>query len=179
MTTLATDLAEPSDVLVVPATPEAPAHLLVVESNTHRLTPLALGAQAQMIDGAAHQTQRPPSPIAAGEVQLVIRFEPPSGQKLDRRWGDPTQLRVSSSPEAFLRDGAGTQQGLTRSLTIDPSVGSGILHVSVRAAACDGAPVTGEVPEHAACLLYQQDWGIPLVITDDGPATFELDLRGV
>ena len=66
-----------------------------------------------------------------------------------------------------------------RTLTIDESVGSAILHVSVRAAACDGDPDTGEVPEHAACHLYQQDWGIPLVITGDGPRTLTLDLRGV
>ena len=50
---------------------------------------------------------------------------------------------------------------------------------SGRAAACDGDPDTGEVPEHAACHLYQQDWGIPLVITGDGPRTLTLDLRGV
>ena len=179
VTTLATGLAEPSDVIVVPGEVDADAHLLVVESNAHRLTPVALTAEAQRIEGDAQQTQRPPSEIASGAVELVVTFTPPAGQKLDHRYGDPTMLQVSSSPEAFLRDGAGKQQGLTRTLTIDESVGSAILHVSVRAAACDGDPDTGEVPEHAACHLYQQDWGIPLVITGDGPRTLTLDLRGV
>lgn len=179
VTTLATGLAEPSDVIVVPGESSADAHLLVVESNAHRLTPVALTAQAQTVRGDAHQTQRPPSEIASGAVELIVTFTPPAGQKLDRRYGDPTMLQVSSSPEAFLRDGAGKQQGLTRTLMIDENVGSAILHVSVRAAACDGDPDTGEVPEHAACHLYQQDWGIPLVITDDGPTTLTLDLRGV
>ena len=49
-------------------------------------------------------------------------------------------------------------------------IGSGILHVSVQAASCDGDPDTGEVPEHAACHLFQQDWGIPVRVVD-GAAT--------
>jgi hypothetical protein len=53
-----------------------------------------------------------------------------------------------------------------------------VLHVSVQAAACDGDPDTGEVPEHAACHLYQQDWGIPVVLTPGAPAELTLDLRG-
>ena len=179
VSTIATGLAEPSDLTVIPATDSDDAHLLVVESNAHRLTRLPLSAQAQQVAGAAHTTQRPPAAIASGDVDLVINFTPPAGQKLDYRYGDPTQLHVSSSPEAFLRKGAGKSTGLTRRLVIDESVGSGILHVSVRAAACDGDPVTGEVPEHAACHLFQQDWGIPLVIDAGGPQRFELDLRGV
>jgi hypothetical protein len=58
-------------------------------------------------------------------------------------------------------------------------VGSGTLHVSVQAAACDGDPDTGEVPEHAACHLFQQDWGIPVVFDANAPARLDLDLRGV
>ena len=69
--------------------------------------------------------------------------------------------------------------GLTRELVLDPAVGDGVLHVSVQAAACDGDPETGEVPEHAACHLYQQDWGIPVVLTDGAPTQLDLDLRGV
>ena len=66
-----------------------------------------------------------------------------------------------------LREGGGTAQGLTRDAAPRPRASaSGILHISVRAAACDGDPVTGEVPEHAACHLYQQDWGIPVVLQD-------------
>ena len=179
VSTLTTGLAEPSDVIVVPATGDDRAHLLVVEANAHRLTPVALTQEAQHVRGEAHQTQRPVTEIASGAAELVVTFEPPAGQKLDMRWGDPTMLQVSSSPEAFLREGAGKGQGLTRSLVIDESVGSAILHVSVRAAACDGDPVTGEVPEHAACHLYQQDWGIPVIVVDGASSTLTLDLRGV
>jgi hypothetical protein len=111
-------------------------------------------------------------------VRLEVTFTPPTGQKLDHRWGDPTRLMVSATPEALLREGSGSAQGLVRDLVLDPSVGDGVLHVSVQAASCDGDPVTGEVPEHAACHLYQQDWGIPVVITDGAADTLALDLRG-
>ena len=49
----------------------------------------------------------------------------------------------------------------------------------MQAASCDGDPVTGEVPEHAACHLFQQDWGIPVVLAPTGTNRCELDLRGV
>ncbi|MDE9364619.1 redoxin domain-containing protein [Luteipulveratus sp. YIM 133132] len=177
ISTLATGLAEPSDALVVADGGEV--HLVVVESAAHRLTRVAVPADAQRVDGPAQQTQRPPTELAGGEVELRVAFEPPTGQKLDLRWGDPTQLMVSASPEGLLVDGGGTATGLTRTLRLDPTVGSGTLHVSVRAAACDGDPATGELPEHAACHLYQQDWGIPVVLTAGGADTLHLDLRGV
>ena len=53
-----------------------------------------------------------------------------------------------------------------------------MLHISVQAASCDGDPDTGEVPEHAACHLYQQDWGIPVVLVDGATDRLDLDLRG-
>jgi len=86
---------------------------------------------------------------------------------------------VSSSPPAFLREGGGTAPGLSRTLHLDPRVGSGILHISVGAAACEDNQVSGEVPEHAACHHYQQDWGIPVVLEDGAPDVLTLDLRGV
>lgn len=173
VSTLLGDLAEPSDVLV-----DDDETLLVVESAAHRIERIGIPPVARRVDGLAHTTQRPRTEIAPGEVDLVVDFVPPTGQKLDLRWGDPTQLMVSSSPEALLREGSGTAQGLTRRLHLDPRVGDGILHVSVRAAACDGDPVTGEVPEHAACHLYQQDWGIPVVVVDGAVRELRLDLRG-
>ena len=129
------------------------------------------------VDGLARETQRPPTLLAGGDVTLSVAFTPPTGQKLDQRWGDPTQLMVSSSPDELVREGAGTARGLTRTLHLDPRVGSGILHISVRAAACDGDPVTGEVPEHAACHLYQQDWGIPVRLADGAERSLTLELR--
>ena len=105
---------------------------------------------------------------------------PPTGQKLDHRWGDPTQLMVSSSAGRAAARGWRHRAGADAArCTSTHGVGSGILHISVQAAACDGDPVTGEVPEHAACHLYQQDWGIPVVLQDGEPDTLTLDLRGV
>lgn len=166
VTTLATGLAEPSDVLFA-------GQLLTVESAAHRVIAVPLPDAAQRISGDSHTTQRPPTALASGRVTLRVAFTPPPGQKLDFRYGDPTQLMVSATPEALLRDGFGTSAGLTRDLVLDPAVGDGTLHISVRAAACDGDG------EHAACHLYQQDWGIPVVLADDAPPELTLDLRGV
>lgn len=177
ISTLATDLAEPSDVLV--ELDDGVARLLVVESAAHRLTRITIPADAQRVSGLAHQTQRPATLLQAGEVELAIAFEPPTGQKLDYRYGDPTQLMVSATPEHLLLDGAGTATGLRRTLRLNPDIADGVLHISVRAAACDGDPVTGELPEHAACHLYQQDWGIPVELAEGAADRLDLDLRGV
>jgi hypothetical protein len=109
----------------------------------------------------------------------MVTFVPPTGQKLDDRWGDPTMLEVSASPDGLLLDGGGRSPGLRRTLRLADGIQAGTLHVSVRAAACDGDPETGEVPEHAACHLFQQDWGIPVTIEDGADHTLTLDLRGV
>lgn len=179
VTTLTTGLAEPSDALVEPDAARGTATVLVVESAAHRLVRLPLPEKASRIDGLAHQTQRPRTELAPGEVTLRVAFSPPTGQKLDDRWGDPTQLVVSATPPALLRAGAGTARGLRRQLALEEAVGEGVLHISVQAAACDGDPMTGAVPDHAACHLYQQDWGIPVVLTDAASTTLELDLRAV
>lgn len=86
---------------------------------------------------------------------------------------------MSSTPAALLLEGAGAAAGLERRLVVADGVGKGVLHVSVQAAACDGDAETGVVPEHAACHLYQQDWGIPLDVVPDGDTELVLDLRGV
>src|SRR6476469_7510298 len=178
VSTLATGLREPSDAMVQTDGSGA-THLLVVESAAHQLVRIPLPDKATRVDGLARQTQRPRTAVAAGELRLEVTFTPPTGQKLDHRWGDPTWLMVSATPEHLLRSGGGSAEGLTRVLDLDPSVGDGVLHVSVRAASCDGDPVTGEVPEHAACHLYQQDWGIPVVLAAEAPAELTLVLRGV
>ena len=182
VSTLAGGLAEPSDALVEHDCdrPDAgSATLLVVESGAHRLTRVPLPDRTTRVDGPAHRTQRPRTEVASGPVELRVHFAAPTGQKLDDRWGDPTRLVISSTPDALLREGAGAAAGLSRGLVLDPRVGDGVLHVGVRAATCDGDPGTGAVPEHAACHLYQQDWGIPVVLADSAPAAIDLDLRGV
>ncbi|RUQ23233.1 NHL domain-containing thioredoxin family protein [Kocuria sp. HSID16901] len=180
LTTLARDLAEPSDVLVEDRGPEAEPLLLVVETNAHQVVRLPIPREAQRVDEGASQTQRPPSLLAGGTLEIVSRFSAPTGQKLDDRWGDPTQLKVSSTPPDFILDGEGAAQGLTRTLKLNPEVTDAVLHVTARAAACDGEP-GGEIPDHAACHLYQQDWGIPVKVTGEetDERSMVLDLRGV
>jgi thiol-disulfide isomerase/thioredoxin len=179
VSTLAQGLAEPSDAVVEHDPETGEVRLVVVESAAHRLTRVSLPEAAQRVDGPAHRTQRPPTPLPAGEVALEVTFVPPTGQKLDLRWGDPTRLDVSATPDALLVSGAGRAEGLTRTLVLRDGIGSGTLHISVQAAACDGDPETGEVPEHAACHLFQQDWGIPVTLDPTADATLTLDLRGV
>ena len=184
VTTLAQGLAEPSDAVVEVDDETGETRLVVVESAAHRLTRVALPDDAQHVDGLAQRTQRPATRLPSGPIELVVAFTPPPGQKLDDRWGDPTMLQVSATPEHLVSDGDGRARGLRRTLTLAsgiPTVGdgpTGTLHVSVQAAACDGDPETGEVPEHAACHLFQQDWGIPVVIDDRAEPRLVLDLRG-
>ncbi|MEO7447662.1 MAG: NHL domain-containing thioredoxin family protein, partial [Humibacillus sp.] len=146
VTTLAQGLAEPSDAVVETDPDTGEVRLVVVESAAHRLVRIALPDDAQRVEGPARRTQRPATPLPSGAVRLEVAFTPPAGQKLDDRWGDPTRLEVSASPEAFLVSGGGRATGLMRTLVVREGIGSGILHVSVQAASCDGDPDTGEVP---------------------------------
>ncbi|APF41332.1 NHL domain-containing thioredoxin family protein [Neomicrococcus aestuarii] len=177
VSTLARGLAEPSDVLLDSSVEGEPV-LLIVETNRHELVRIPLPKEALRVDEGSAQVTRPRTPVAAGQHDLVVRFAAPKGQKLDDRWGDPTQLKISSSPENLLVEGAGTSVGLTRKLVLNPEVTEGVLHITARAAACDGEP-GGEIPDHAACHLYQQDWGIPVLLAEDGSTELTLDLRGV
>jgi len=178
VSTLTRGLAEPSDVVLDPRGAEP--LLVVVEANKHQLIYVPIPAEAQQVDEGASQTQRPTSPVAPGSFDLAVRFTAPTGQKLDYRWGDPTQLKISSTPAELLVSGGGTGEGLNRTLELSSEVTEGILHITARAAACDGAEgPDGEIPDHAACHLYQQDWGIPVVLSADGDTELVLDLRGM
>jgi thiol-disulfide isomerase/thioredoxin len=179
VTTLAQGLREPSDAAVETDPDTGETRLVVVESAAHRLVRVPLPEDAQQVDGPAHRTQRPPTALPPGTVELEVVFVPPPGQKLDDRWGDPTVLEVSASPPQLLASGAGRARGLRRTLEVVSGIPHGTLHVSVQAAACDGDPETGEVPEHAARHLFQQDWGIPVTLDPEAPARLALDLRGV
>jgi thiol-disulfide isomerase/thioredoxin len=115
VTTLAGDLAEPSDVVVDGDT------LVVVESAAHRLVRLPLPASARaaaQVDGPARQVRRSPTDVAPGRLALRVTFVPPAGQHLDTRFGDPTQLTVAASPPELLAEGPGTAPGLSRDLLL-------------------------------------------------------------
>ena len=176
VSTLTRGLAEPSGV-ILDASEEQPV-MVVVEANAHRLVRVPVPKDAQTVDEGAAQMQRKRTPIAPGALELTVRVSAPTGQKLDTRWGDPTQLKVSSSPAEALVEGDGTAQGLTRTLRLADGVTEGVLHITARAAACDGSP-DGEIPEHAACHLYQQDWGIPFTVAEDAESELILELRGL
>jgi len=175
VSTLATGLAEPSDA-VVEHGEDGPV-LVVVESAAHRLARIRIPRTAQQIRGGAQQVSRPPTALRPGEVSLRIGFVPPAGQKLDDRFGDPARLEVSATPASLLESGSGAAPGLSRTLRLAADQAGGVLHISVQAAACDGDPATGAVPEFAACHLYQQDWGIPIAIDASGAAELVLPLR--
>ncbi|MBE1874160.1 NHL domain-containing thioredoxin family protein [Myceligenerans pegani] len=197
VSTLATGLAEPSDVVVQvngrawapgdPVPDGGEIHLLVVESAAHRLTRIAVREDlaGEVLDSGARRTQRPATDIAAGPLRLEVPFEPAPGQKLDDRWGPSTELRVSATPPELLRSGAGSGTDLFRDLEIDPAVAEGVLHVTAKAASCDVVPVgpDGEPDPEAypACHLASQDWGVPVrVVPADGggQGALTLPLRG-
>ena len=165
VTTLATGLAEPSGAVVDGDT------LVVVESAAHRLTRVPLTGIA-VVEGFEHRTQRPVTDVAAA-LELVVDFEPPPGQKVDDRFGPPSQLLVSATPPALLREGEGRTTELRRTLVLDPAVGEGVLHVAARAASCDEGGGEG-----AACHLHQQDWGVPVRIIGTGDSRLVLPLSG-
>ena len=177
VSTLARGLNEPADVQLDDTVDGEPV-LLVVETNNHQLVRLPLPAEALVVDEGAAHTHRPKTKVTAGAHELTVRFSAPKGQKLDDRWGDPTQLKISSSPEELLLGGGGTSTGLRRTLELNPEISEGVLHITARAAACDGEP-GGEIPDHAACHLYQQDWGIPVILDAEGETELVLDLRGM
>ncbi|WP_020577828.1 NHL domain-containing thioredoxin family protein [Actinopolymorpha alba] len=166
LTTLLTGLDEPSGAVVDGET------LIVVESAAHRLARFPLGGAVRPVEGFAQRTQRPVTPLAGGEVELCVVFEPPPGQKLDDSEGPSTRLFVSSTPPALLREGEGRGSGLTRRLVLDPAAGDGVLHVAAMAATCDVDA------EHPVCHVHQQDWGVPVKIEDGADARFVLVLGG-
>ncbi|MFJ6824731.1 NHL domain-containing thioredoxin family protein [Streptomyces niveus] len=169
VTTLATDLREPSDAVLVGA------DIVVVESARHRLTRLRLPDEAVRVESVAHRTQRAATDIGPGALRLDVVFEAPNGQKLDTRYGPSTRLLVSASPAELLAGGAGAGTDLGRGLVVAEGVTEGVLHVSAMAASCDDAP---EI-EYPACHVHQQDWSIPVRVTESGTGRLGLVLAGL
>ncbi|MEU9001899.1 NHL domain-containing thioredoxin family protein [Streptomyces sp. NPDC048551] len=169
VTTLATDLREPSDAVLVGE------DIVVVESARHRLTRLRLPEEAVRVDAVAHRTRRAATDVAPGTLRLDVVFRAPAGQKLDTRYGPSTRLLVSSTPPELLTAGEGPGTDLFRELALNPEVTEGVLHVSAMAASCDDDPAN----EYPACHVHQQDWGVPVRVTPDGAARLPLVLAGL
>ncbi|MGW7546955.1 NHL domain-containing thioredoxin family protein [Streptomyces sp. NPDC054770] len=169
VTTLATDLREPSGAVL------AGDDILVVESARHRLTRLRLPEEAVRVESVAHRTRRAATEVAPGELRLDVIFQAPAGQKLDTRYGPSTRLLVSSTPPELLLKGEGADTDLSRELDLNPAIEEGVLHVSAMAASCDDDPAN----EYPACHVHQQDWGVPLRITQGGTDRLPLILAGM
>ncbi|MEU3703276.1 NHL domain-containing thioredoxin family protein [Streptomyces anulatus] len=169
VTTLATDVREPSDAVLVDG------DLVVVESARHRLTRLRLPEEAVRVADRAHRTQRAATEIAPGALRLDVVFQAPAGQKLDTRYGPSTRLLVSSTPPELLAEGSGAGTDLGRDLVLADGVTEGVLHVSAMAASCDDDPAN----EYPACHVHQQDWGVPVRVTAEGTPRLPLVLAGM
>ncbi|MFG3202248.1 NHL domain-containing thioredoxin family protein [Streptomyces sp. NPDC048192] len=169
VTTLATDLREPSDAVLVGE------DIVVVESARHRLTRLRLPEEAVRVEAVAHRTRRAATEVAPGRLRLDVVFQAPPGQKLDTRYGPSTRLLVSSTPPGLLLEGEGAGTDLSRDLELNPEVAEGVLHVSAMAASCDDDPAN----DYPACHVHQQDWGVPVRLTDGGADRLPLVLAGM
>lgn len=166
MTTLASGLAEPSDLVLVDGEP------VVVESAAHRLARPELSGPGKHVGGQRHHVERPPSEVNHGELTLEVVFTPPPGQKLDWTFGSPVRLEITANPPDLILDGAGTGDDLIRRLVIADGVPDGVLEVVAQVATCD------QDTDHGACHLVRQDWGVPLRIRPTGPRRLELTLYG-
>ncbi|MCW2496828.1 thioredoxin-like domain-containing protein [Jatrophihabitans sp.] len=165
VSTLATDLAEPSGAVLVGE------DLVVIESAAHRLVrPVP---RADLVAGEPMRTPRPVTDLAPGTLTLRVRFDPPPGRKLDERFGPSTLLTVNSSPPGLLVSGAVEGPELTVTLELSDEVDEGVLHITAQAASCDD-----DTAENPACYLARQDWGVPVRLTPDGPHELSLMLLG-
>ncbi|MFB7779804.1 thioredoxin-like domain-containing protein [Streptomyces bauhiniae] len=190
VTTLATDLREPSDAVLVGD------DIVVVESARHRLTRLRLPEEAVRVEAVAHRTQRAATEVAPGRLRLDVIFQAPAGQKLDtlpqaldsaRAGGTPTRpatrLLVSATPPELLLKGEGADSDLSRELELDPAVTEGVLHISAMAASCDdpagGTSRSKTGGEYPACHVHQQDWGVPVRLVEGAADRLPLVLAGL
>lgn len=173
VTTLATDLRELSDAVLAG---DDSGEIMVVESARHRLTRLRLPEEAVNVTSVAHRTQRAATEVSPGRVMLEVVFQAPAGQKLDTRYGPSTRLLVSATPPELLTEGEGQGTELGRALRIaDVAPTEGVLHVSAMAASCDDDPTN----DYPACHMHQQDWGVPVKVTDGGATRLPLVLAGL
>ena len=170
VSTIARDLAEPSDVVVLPGE----SVVLVVESAAGRISRVPISDTTQ-VHGDAMRTIRPALRLAPGSVVIDVTFEPPAGEKRDDRYGPSTHLVVGSTPAELLNDGTGSGSDLVRTVHLTDAADEGVLHIAAKGASCDD--VSGP-DAHAACHIHQQDWGIPIIVDPQGQSRVALTLSG-
>lgn len=168
VTTLHRGLREPSDIALIRDGDSV--KLAVAEASANRIVVLGLPPDS-VHQGEALRLVRAPIEIAPGVITITVVFEPPPGQKRDDRYGPSTQLVVSSTPRQLISSGAGSSQDLERGVTVSSGISSGVLHVQAKGASC-------EEGELASCHIHQQDWGIPVVVTQGGLSEVTLTLSG-
>ena len=139
-----------------------------ISSSSSRPRTASCGCRCRRASALRTGPPRVTAEVAPGPVTLRVRFSPPEGQHVDRRFGEPTSLTVTAL-DGFLPAGAGTAPGLERELRLD---GSGLLRVDAVAAACDGDGV------FAACHRYRQEWVVNVRVRPGAPTEVVLDLRG-
>ena len=172
VSTLATGLAEPTDVVLVGG------DLVVVESGAHRLVRPLVSGRLDLVTGSPgrtdrrYRTERPATPLRPGTVTVEVVYTPPPGTKLDDSFGPPTRLEISADPPELLLEGAGSGTDLSRRLVLSDRLKGGVLQVTAQAASCDA-----DVP-NPACRLARQDWGVPVTLDPAAPATLTLMLFG-
>ena len=122
--------------------------------------------------------QEPRGPRAAGADRPLHRADRP---ETGRPLGRPDPAEDLLHPAGAARCPAAEHPwGCSAPWSSPPTCPEGVLHITARAAACDGPEdADGEIPDHAACHLYQQDWGIPVLLQADGDTELVLDLRGM
>ena len=169
--TLASGLAEPSDVIVTEGGGPGGAGggVVVVESAAHRL--LVPDFAEAAVDGEHHRVARKRTAVAPGALRLEVLFEPAEGQRLDHSFGPPIAVKVSADPPQMLVSGAGDGDELARELELAEGVERGVLQVVAQAATCDAEA------EHPACHLTRQDWGVPVEVVEGAPDVLRLTLR--
>ncbi|MFJ7151050.1 NHL domain-containing thioredoxin family protein [Streptomyces sp. NPDC100445] len=154
VTTLATGLREPADVVV------AGPDLVVVESARHRLTRVPLPEEVPRGDPTARRARGTATEVAPGRLRLDVVLPIPAGRRLETGHGPATRLLVSATPPELLLKGAGAGTDLFRELELDPAVPEGVLHVRAMAACCDD---TGPgAAAHPACHLHRRDRDVPV-----------------
>ena len=164
VSTLASDLAEPSGLLEVDGAaagdrigraPAGPAG--AAGGCGQRSRPL--------------RTERPVTLLRPGRLTLRTAFVVPPGRKLDDRYGPSTRLLISPSALLAAGDGDGTE--LERVIELVGAPGEeAVLQVTAQAASCD---VEAENP---ACYLARQDWGVPIRLDPEGETELTLMLLG-